>query len=176
MSGAPGRSSQEGGASPPPGDDASPPPQREGAPSPDAAAYPFRHPVDVRFRDLDPMGHAHHTLPLVYFEEARAALWQRLTGRSGVDGIDYILAEVTLSYRARVLFPQTASVGIRVARVGGRSFVLEYELRSEQGAVLTEGRTVQVMYDYGAGGSKDLSPELRERLEALRGVPRPRAP
>ncbi|HUH11655.1 MAG TPA: thioesterase family protein [Longimicrobiales bacterium] len=138
----------------------------EGHPSGDSA--PFVHPVAVRFRDLDPMGHAHHTLALVYFEEARAALWRRLTGRAGLDGIDYILAEATLRWRARILFPQTATVAVRVARVGGRSFVLDYELRSDGGELLTEGRTVQVMFDYGAGVSKEIPPDLRERLEALR--------
>jgi acyl-CoA thioester hydrolase len=40
----------------------------------------FRTSVPVRFRDLDAMGHAHHTLPLIYLEEARAAFWRELKG------------------------------------------------------------------------------------------------
>ncbi len=50
-------------------------------------AYRFRYAVDVRFRDLDPMGHAHHSLPLIYFEEARAAYWRDVVGQGGLTGI-----------------------------------------------------------------------------------------
>lgn len=114
------------------------------------------------------MGHAHHTLPLVYFEEARAALWRQLTGESAPAAVDYVIAEATLHYRARILFPQTATVDIRVSDVGRSAFTLLYGLRSENGELLTEGRTVQVMFDYEAGRSKPIPPGLRDRLEALR--------
>lgn len=133
------------------------------------AGLPFTWPVEVRFRDIDAMGHAHHSLPLVYFEEARAALWRELTGQREPTAIDYIMAEATLRFRARILWPQRALVEIRVARVGERSFDLEYELRSEEGELLTEGRTVQVMYDYEQGHSKPIPQAVRERLEGLRG-------
>lgn len=134
----------------------------QGAPS-----FPFTWTVDVRFRDVDSMGHAHHSLPLIYFEEARAALWRDLTGQSDALTLDYIMAEATLRYRGRILWPQRARVGVRVSRIGGKSFELEYELRAETGEVLTEGRTVQVMYDYGAGQSKPIPEDLRARLERL---------
>ena len=35
---------------------------------------------DVRFKDVDVGGHAHHSHALVYFEEARWAYWARVVG------------------------------------------------------------------------------------------------
>lgn len=143
--------------------------RREAPGAESRGGFPFTWPVDVRFRDIDAMGHAHHSLPLVYFEEARAALWRELTGQRDPLAIDYIMAEVTLSFRGRILWPQRASVGVRVARIGEKSFELEYELRSRTGELLTEGRSVQVMYDYAAGRSKAIPAGVRAGLERLAG-------
>jgi acyl-CoA thioester hydrolase len=135
------------------------------------ATFRFRHPVEVRFRDLDPMGHAHHSLVLIYIEEARAAYWREVGGRAGLDAIDYIMADVTLRFRARIFFPGTVQVGVRAARLGGSSFVLEYELRSATGELLADARSTQVMYDYAAARSKPIPPELRARIAAWDGLP-----
>ncbi|MEN8376271.1 MAG: thioesterase family protein [Gemmatimonadota bacterium] len=143
------------------------PPAADAAPA--TPAFPFEYPVTVRFRDLDPMGHAHHSLPLIYFEEARAAFWRHLTGRDDLEAIDYIMAGVRLSYRARVRFPLSARVHLRVSRVGNSSFGLEYELRGPGGRVLVEGATDQVLYDYHAERSKVIPPEIRAGLEAATG-------
>ncbi len=144
----------------------------DGPPAP--SDFRFRHAVQVRFRDLDPMGHAHHSLPLIYFEEARAAYWRDVVGRVGLDAIDYIMAEALLRYHARIRFPGSPTVGVRVTRVGRRSLTLEYALWSESGELLASGRTVQVMYDYGDECSVPVPPEVRARIERFEsGTDRP---
>ena len=90
--------------------------------------FRFQYRVPVRFKDIDIGGHAHHSHALVYIEEARAAYWSGVTGRSGLDGVDYILAEARIRYHARVLWPQRLAVGARVSRLGKRHFIMEYEL------------------------------------------------
>jgi acyl-CoA thioester hydrolase len=133
-----------------------------------AAALPFRfhHAVEVRFRDLDPMGHAHHSLPLIYVEEARAAYWREAVGRSDLDGIDYVLAEVTVRYHRRIGFPERLDVALRVGKLGRSSFGMDFEIRGAATAdLLASGSTVQVAFDYAAGRSKPLSDEVRDRIE-----------
>ncbi len=125
--------------------------------------FRFHHDVEVRFRDLDPMGHAHHSLALIYFEEARTAYWREVAG--GVaESIDFVLGEVLVRYHARTLFPGRLRVGVRTAHVSGRSFTMEYEARRADGTLVSSGRTVQVMFDYALGGSKPVPGELRSRL------------
>jgi acyl-CoA thioester hydrolase len=131
--------------------------------------FRFHHPVPVRFRDIDVGGHAHHSEALMYFEEARSAYWREVVGRATLDGIDYVLAEAEIRWHRRVLWPQTLSVGVRVSRLGRRHFDMEYEVRGADDELLVSGRTLQVMYDYEAGGSKPLPDRVRAAVEALEG-------
>ncbi len=130
--------------------------------------FRFVHRVPVRFRDVDVAGHAHHADALIYFEEARWAYWMEVVGK-GLADLDYVLAEATVRWHARVLWPQDVSVGVRVSRIGRKHFEMEYETRSNEGLRLQSGRTVQVMYDYEAGASKRVPEELRSLLTAFDG-------
>lgn len=125
--------------------------------------------VPVRFKDVDVGGHAHHSHALVYFEEARAAYWARVTGRGGLDGIDYILAEARVRYHDRVLWPQDLSVGVRVSRLGKRHFEMTYEARGSDGTLLVSGATVQVMYDYELRSTMPIPERFRAAIAELDG-------
>ncbi|MBI4539681.1 MAG: acyl-CoA thioesterase [Gemmatimonadetes bacterium] len=137
--------------------------------------FRFQYPVPVRFRDIDVGGHAHHSMALVYFEEARAAYWREVVGRPELEDIDYILAEATVRYHMRVLYPDTLTIGVRVNLLGRKHFVMEYDARSTSGERVASGETVQVMYDYRAGRSKPIPPEVRARIEAFEGLTRGQA-
>ncbi len=135
------------------------------------ASFRFRRQVEVRFRDLDSVGHVHHSVPLAYFEEARADWWREIAGGTQDHDTDYIIAEATLGYHGRIRYPGRPTVGVRATRLGRSSFDLEYALWSEAGELLTTGRTVQVMYDYGAGASREIPPEIRRRIAEHEGIP-----
>jgi acyl-CoA thioester hydrolase len=126
--------------------------------------FKFRHRVSVRFRDLDPLGHAHHTLPIIYFEEARAAYWRQIAGRPTVADIDYVVAEVRVQFKQRVLYPADLVVRAAITHVGNASFVMHYELADDDGAVLASGETIQVMYDFATSRSMRMPADLRERI------------
>jgi len=131
--------------------------------------FRFTHPVEVRFRDVDIGGHAHHSEALIYMEEARWAYWDQVAGRKGIESVDYVLADARLRFHRRVLYPDTLRVGVRVASIGRKHFEMEYQVRSGEGELLQSGTTTQVMYDYGAGSSVRVPDELRDRLEAFEG-------
>ncbi len=135
--------------------------------------FRFEAEVPVRFRDIDVGGHAHHSQILIYIEEARWAYWEQVTGRHSVEEVDYILAEVRVRYRNRVLYPDSLRVGVRATFIGRKHFELEYQLHSGRGDILASGWTTQVMYDYEAGRSIPLSDDLRDRIEAFEGRPLP---
>jgi len=138
-------------------------------PLPGEQPYRFHHPVDVRFKDIDLGGHAHHSHALVYFEEARWAYWREVAGRGASDPIDFILAEASLRWHQRVLWPQRLDVGVRVSLVGRKHFVMEYVVSSAEGRRLVSGATTQVMYDYEAKATRRLDEDLRARIEAFDG-------
>jgi acyl-CoA thioester hydrolase len=117
--------------------------------------------LDVRFRDIDVGGHAHHSVALVYFEEARAAYWRDVVGQSDPAEIDFILAEARVRYHQRVLYPVRMEVGVRVPVMGKKHFVMEYLARDGTGEILVSGETTMVMFDYDKGTTKSVPPEVR---------------
>lgn len=136
---------------------------------PEDSPFRFWHAVPVRFRDVDVAGHAHHADALIYFEEARWAYWTQVVGQTRVEELNYVLAECRVRWHARVLWPQTVKVGVRVSRIGRKHFEMEYEVRGAAGDMLQSGSTVQVMYDYAAGSSIPMPDDLRRTLEAFEG-------
>jgi acyl-CoA thioester hydrolase len=128
-------------------------------------SYRFYRDVEVRFRDLDSLGHVHHSLALMYVEEARAAYWREVAGRPTVEDIDYVIGEVKIRYHERIMYPGSVRVGVRVSRIGGKSIDMEFEIRSLEGALLVSGGTTHIMFDFAAGASMAVPVSLRERLE-----------
>jgi acyl-CoA thioester hydrolase len=126
--------------------------------------------VPVRFHDLDVMGHAHHTLPIIYFEEARAAYWREVAGRPAVQDIDYVLAEIRVQFKQRIQYPATLTVKAGVTQLGNASFSMAYELLDEEGVILAAGESVQVMFDYDAGKSMRMPNDMRARIESYEGL------
>lgn len=127
----------------------------------------FRRRIPVRFRDLDSMGHAHHTLPLIYVEEVRAAYWREVVGRETAHDIDYVMGEVRVRYHARIEWPSAVDVALRVSHIGTKSFQMAFAVTTEAGELLASGETTQVMYDYAGGKSMRVPADVRSAIEAF---------
>jgi acyl-CoA thioester hydrolase len=127
--------------------------------------YRFTHPIQVRFRDLDALGHVNNAVYLTYFEAARMAYWMHVNGRTDLRSMDMILARAEVDYRAPVGFGDELEVGVRCASVKRSSFVLEQALVDRRtGKLVAQARKVLVHYDYAAGRSKPLTEDQRQLL------------
>jgi acyl-CoA thioester hydrolase len=133
------------------------------------AEYPFHYRIEVRFSDLDALGHVNNAVYATYFESARIAYYQRLVGGS-LDRLGIILAELTISYKAPAHFGDELLVGVRVSKIGGKSFTMDYAIaRVGDGALIATGQSVLVAYDYAAGRSVPVSDEFRVRVAEMQG-------
>ena len=142
---------------------------REAAP---ASGPPFRlvHEIVPRFRDTDAMGHINNAVYITYLEVARQIYWSRLDAHSDYRRVPFILAHVTVDFRAEALVDEILRSGIRCEWIGTRSFAFRYEIREkESGRLVVEADTIQVCYDYGAKKSLPMPDELRRQLEAFEG-------
>lgn len=129
------------------------------------ARFRFRFPIDVRFRDLDALGHVNNAVYLTYLESARIAWWMHVTSRHDLTALDMILARVELDYRAPVGYGESLEVGVRCASVRRSSLSVESVIVGG-GRVVAESRKVLVHYDYAAQRSRPLPEELRQKLLA----------
>ena len=129
-------------------------------------------PVQVRFRDLDAMGHVNNAVFLTYLEIGRMVYYRELMGLTRPQEFNFILARMEIDFRSPIELGDSVFVGIRVSRVGNKSFHFEYEIREgESGRLVAEATSVQVMYDYRQRTTIPVSPEFLARLEAFEGRP-----
>jgi acyl-CoA thioester hydrolase len=128
------------------------------------------HSVEVRFKDIDIGGHAHHSNVLVYFEEARARYWREIMGGGGPEDVDFILAEARVRYHARILYPLTLRVGVRVSKIGKKHLVMDYLALDSGQEPVASGETTLVMFDYEAGRAKLLPADTAAAIRAHEGA------
>jgi len=135
-----------------------------------ADAYSLAVPIEIRFRDIDGMGHVNNAVYLTYFENARIAYWRAVPGVRSRRNLDYILARAECDFRSPVTLDDRLVCHIRVASFGRTSFAFEYLLRDgPTGRVVAEGRTVQVMYDCAARRAEPLDPGVKAAIEQFEG-------
>ncbi len=126
--------------------------------------FPFVYREDVRFRDLDGMGHVNNAVFHTYMESARIA-YLEAQGAGSNPQAALILARMEVDFRSPISLGERVEVGVRPARLGTRSFDLEYEVRAN-GRLAAEARSVLVGYDYTRGESVEIPAEWREWLES----------
>jgi acyl-CoA thioester hydrolase len=142
-----------------------------------AEGYSLAVPIDVRFRDMDSMGHVNNAVYFTYFENARIAYWRAVPGIRSRRSLDYILARAECDFRSPTTLEDDLCCHIRVASFGRTSFAFEYLLRDERsGRAVAEGRTVQVMYDYAVRRAQPLDPDIKTAIEAFEGRTIPSRP
>jgi acyl-CoA thioester hydrolase len=129
--------------------------------------------LPVAWGEMDAMGHVNGVVFIRYFETSRFTYFARL-GPSlegmGTAERGWILASVTCRYRAPLSFPDTVSVGTRVAKMGDDRFVMQHRVvshRLEQKAA--EGETVIVAYDYRRAAKSALTAPDREAIASIEG-------
>ena len=119
-------------------------------------------PTEVRFRDLDALGHVNNAVYLTYLESARIAWWLELTGRSGLGGMDIILARVELDYRSPVVYGDRLDVSARCLSFRRSSFVLVQSINEHgSGRLVADARKVLVHYDFAKRQATPIPPAMR---------------
>ena len=123
--------------------------------------------IPVAWGEMDAFQHVNNTVYLRWFETARIEWLTRVEfGEKG--GAGPILARTEIDYRLPLAWPDTIEVAIGVVAIGKSSVTLGYRVTSEKNgaAVVAEGTTVVVLFDYAANRSVPLGDGLRARIGA----------
>jgi len=138
------------------------------------AQYPVVVETPVAWGEMDAFGHVNNIIYFRYFESARIAYFEKLDMPEfiGRDPIGPILAETTCRFRAPLSYPDTVSIGARVASVGEDRFMMNYVVFSHKlERIAAEGEGIMVCYDYRQNRKASVPPGLRQRIEEIeRGV------
>ena len=126
----------------------------------------FTTEIQMRFRDLDAMGHVNNAVYLTYFEFARTRFYMKHAFKRSLHDIDFILAHVDIDYVASAEWGDEVEVSVWPSKIGESSFTLSYELRDKKSnRLLATSTSVQVPYDYDQNKTKPIPTEFRRMLE-----------
>lgn len=119
--------------------------------------------VELRWRDLDFLGHLNQAVYHELLEEGRGALFEQLGALDG--GFFFVLARVELDHRQEIRRDHgPVTVALRVEAVGRSSVSVAHEIIRADGAVAAEGRSVLVAWDREARRSRPLTDAERSAL------------
>ena len=125
-------------------------------------------PVDVRFNDVDGLGHVNNAIYLTFLEHARMKFFTEEAGSTSEKDFPFILAHAALDYKKPIKMGAELEVLMWTSRVGGKSWDFDYEVRDRRTKELyATGKTVQVAYDYQLEKSDVLEGDLKELVKAL---------
>ena len=141
---------------------------------------PVKLAIQIRWRDLDALGHVNNAVYLTYFELARLAYIRALLGEDAPRDprtllpieFQFILAEVTCHYRSPATLGDQLMATIWVSAGGAEKLRVRVPDHDEvTGRLVAEGCSTQVWFDYAAGESRPVPAEIVARMEGLQGAP-----
>ena len=123
--------------------------------------------LQVRWGDMDALGHVNNAEYLRYFEQSRIAWLEGLGYPVAGQGAGPILAKVSVTYLKPVVYPSELEIRLYAGKVGNSSFTLLSEIVNGRDAAerFTEGEFVTVWVDYDASKSVPIPDRLRAVLE-----------
>lgn len=126
----------------------------------------FKIRINVRFRDIDGMGHVNNAVYFTYFEEGRKAFFQSVSSGSGLSIFPFILARIGCDFLSPVKLDTRLSLEMWVKEIGTKSFGLGYNLVDDTDASVSyaKGQSVQVCFDYAQNKSIAVPDELKRKL------------
>jgi acyl-CoA thioester hydrolase len=137
-------------------------------------ASPFRHPVDVRYLEVDQQGVVFNMWYFAYLDEAMAAFLRHgglpypemLAG-----GHDVQLVHTDLDWRGSLAYGERGEVEVALARLGRTSFTLDFAVTAGDRVVATAS-TVYVVVGTDGSGKREVPPAIRDALGEVRPLHR----
>ena len=123
--------------------------------------------IQVRFADLDVMGHVNNSVYLSYFEMTRVHYFKELVGanwdwrREGV-----LLVRNEIDYVKPILLNDVPQIHMTLEKIGEKSISLLYEIRINE-EVYTKGRSVLVCFNADEGKTIPVPVAMAEALRIL---------
>lgn len=123
----------------------------------------------VRYSECDPLGIAHHSSYVIWFEEARHEYRRRHQSdydQLAEEGVFMPLSELRVRYRTPARFGDVITVRSWMTEVKSRRATFFHEVRRDgTEEILAEGESVHICFDVKTGELKKIPPRVRKLLE-----------
>jgi acyl-CoA thioester hydrolase len=122
---------------------------------------------EIRFFDIDAIGHVNNTVYFTYLEMARIHFFGQLIGKEWnwtENGV--LVAHNEIDYIKPVLFEDKIAIHIQVLKVGSKSFTLGYEVKCGD-TLHAKGSSVMVSFDFKNNVTSPIPEAYKGILESL---------
>ncbi len=88
--------------------------------------------LQLRYRDIDSLGHVNNAVFLSYFEIGRIGLFRLNSESYSVDSIDFVIAHIEIDFFKPLHLFEDVILRTRIVKVGKTSFTFDHEIISER--------------------------------------------
>lgn len=136
---------------------------------PSLSLFKHRCPIQVRFSDVDVIGHVNNIIYFAYYDTGKAVFMTDLLGKKiSWDEVDTVVANVDCAFIAPIFYGENIEVLTTCVGIHDRSFKLLQLLRNaDTQEVKSVCETVMVSFDPNTQKSAPLSDEWREKLNSV---------
>ncbi|HEX2016331.1 MAG TPA: thioesterase family protein [Solirubrobacteraceae bacterium] len=127
----------------------------------------FVHPLRVRYNECDAQGHVFNANYAVYFDIAVTELWREALGSYGAlldHGLDLVVAEMALRFRAPARFDDELSLELVITRLGTTSTTARIDVRRGE-TLVVEGEIRHVFVREGTTEKAQIPDQIRTVLQ-----------
>ena len=124
--------------------------------------------IDIRWRDLDALGHVNQAVYQTYGEEIVDAWFREVLELAEGEVWDYVVVRLATDYRSELRLRDKQVVGTaRVVRLGNSSVTVALDLRAaSDGRLAAETEAVFAVWDRATRSSRPLTDREHELLGA----------
>ena len=133
---------------------------------PSPSIFTNRLPLQIRFSDLDVVGHVNNIVYFDFYDTGKAAFMTELMGKQITwDKVETVVANVDCAFIAPIFFGENIEVLTTCTDLHDKSFKLLQMLRnSDTGEVKSVCETVMVSFDPDTQKAAPLREEWRQKL------------
>ena len=134
--------------------------------------YHFNHQmsVQIRFSDIDMLGHVNNAVYMNYFDMAKTKYFQAVYNAREWSRLDVVVANVNVDFRSPVFFNENIIVKTKITRLGNKSFNMIQQIElADSGEIKTVSHSVMVGFDVATNSSKPLSECWKEQVREFEG-------
>ncbi|MBK7964723.1 MAG: acyl-CoA thioesterase [Bacteroidetes bacterium] len=135
----------------------------------DLSTFKHKTRIQVRFKDIDKLGHVNNANHLTYFELSRVNYLADVIKTPidwSKDGI--ILARIEVDYKSPILLEDEVWVYAKVSRLGTSSYDMDYvivRIANDVTTLAALGKSVQVCFNYETSKPIKMPPDWRAFIE-----------
>jgi acyl-CoA thioester hydrolase len=128
---------------------------------------------EIRFADIDAMGHVNNAVYLSYFEQARMHFFRQMIGQWDWRKHGILVARNEIDYKRSIVLRDVVKIYVGCKHVGTKSMTMDYKIvvvKDDVEQIVSTGASVLVCFNHEIQQTAEVPAMWREQFEKLPSV------